>query len=132
MKRLRLPGYALVAMTIAASTTISAQWLRYPTDGIPRKADGTPNLTAAAPRLPDGKPDLSGLWHAAQARQCKNARGESVPCGIELGGAPPGGNPRRELPGGLLPVPPAAREQFSGSPAARGVAYPRARGVAGK
>jgi hypothetical protein len=24
--------------------------------------DGTPNLTAPAPRAPDGKPDLSGLW----------------------------------------------------------------------
>src|SRR5438874_3905631 len=41
---------------------ISAQWLRYPTPGIPRTADGKPNLTAPVPRTPDGKPDLSGLW----------------------------------------------------------------------
>src|SRR5215469_13045315 len=39
-----------------------AQWVNYPTPGIPRTADGKPNLTAAAPRTPDGKPDLSGLW----------------------------------------------------------------------
>jgi hypothetical protein len=40
----------------------SAQWLTYPTPGLPRTPDGRPNLTAAAPRTPDGKPDLSGLW----------------------------------------------------------------------
>src|SRR5438874_12772193 len=96
MKRLHLFGYAFVALTIAASTTISAQWLRYPTEGIPRKADGTPNLTAPAPRLPDGKPDLSGLWHAAQARQCVNAKGEAAPCGIEIGGSAPGGDLGRD------------------------------------
>ena len=39
-----------------------AQWLNLPTPGIPRKADGKPNLTAPVPRMPDGKPDLSGLW----------------------------------------------------------------------
>jgi hypothetical protein len=41
---------------------LSAQWLNYPTPGIPRLADGKPNLTAAAPRGADGKPDLSGIW----------------------------------------------------------------------
>ena len=30
--------------------------------GIPRTADGKPNLAAPAPRMADGKPDLSGLW----------------------------------------------------------------------
>ena len=39
-----------------------AQWLQLPTPGIPRMADGKPNLTAPAPRMQDGKPDLSGLW----------------------------------------------------------------------
>jgi hypothetical protein len=39
-----------------------AQWLNLPTPGIPRGADGKPNLTAPVPRMPDGKPDLSGLW----------------------------------------------------------------------
>jgi hypothetical protein len=38
-----------------------AQWLNLPTPGMPRTADGKPNLTAAAPRA-GGKPDLSGLW----------------------------------------------------------------------
>lgn len=40
----------------------SAQWLHYPTAGVPRTADGKPNLSAPAPRTADGKPDLSGIW----------------------------------------------------------------------
>jgi hypothetical protein len=46
----------------AFGTTVAAQWLNYPTPGIPRNADGKPNLTAPAPRTADGRPDLTGLW----------------------------------------------------------------------
>ena len=42
---------------------LSAQWLDWPTPGIPRTPDGKPNLKAPAPRTADGKPDLSGMWH---------------------------------------------------------------------
>ena len=45
--------------------SLYAQWLDWPTPGIPRSADGKPNLTAPAPRTPEGKPDLSGLWQPA-------------------------------------------------------------------
>jgi hypothetical protein len=38
------------------------QWLTIRNPGIPRLPDGTPNLTAPAPKIHDGKPDLSGLW----------------------------------------------------------------------
>src|SRR5690348_13447844 len=48
-----LVGYALSA---------AAQWIDYPTPGIPRSSDGKPNLSAPAPKAADGKPDLSGLW----------------------------------------------------------------------
>jgi hypothetical protein len=44
-------------------TSVSAQWLKVPTPGIPRTADGKPNLSAPAPRTADGKPDFSGLWN---------------------------------------------------------------------
>ena len=42
---------------------LPAQWLNHPTPGIPRAADGKPNLTAPAPRTSDRKPDLTGLWN---------------------------------------------------------------------
>src|SRR5690242_3362777 len=43
---------------------VAAQWIDYPTPGIPRLSDGKPNLAAPAPRTADGKPDLSGVWGA--------------------------------------------------------------------
>ena len=53
-----------VAAAVALLTFVpaTAQWLKYPTSGIPRTPDGKPQLTAPAPRTADGKPDLSGLW----------------------------------------------------------------------
>src|SRR5215471_4758399 len=39
-----------------------AQWLNYQVPGTPRLKDGRPNLSAPAPRAPDGKPDLTGVW----------------------------------------------------------------------
>jgi hypothetical protein len=52
------------AVLLLTFVPLSAQWLHYPTPGIPRTPDGKPNLTAPAPRTPDGKPDLSGIWAA--------------------------------------------------------------------
>src|SRR6202051_3327760 len=54
----------LVTLTLLAPAT-PAQWINYPTPGIPRTADGKPDLAAPAPRTADGKPDLSGLWQPA-------------------------------------------------------------------
>src|SRR5579862_9092627 len=42
--------------------SLCAQWLDFRTPGIPRTADGKPNLAAPAPKALDGKPDLSGVW----------------------------------------------------------------------
>ena len=50
------------ATAVLLAATASAQWLNYPTAGIPRTPDGKPNLAAPAPRTSAGKPDLSGLW----------------------------------------------------------------------
>jgi hypothetical protein len=50
------------ALLFASLLPAAAQWIHYPTAGIPRNADGKPNLTAPVPRASDGKPDLSGLW----------------------------------------------------------------------
>jgi hypothetical protein len=49
-------------LLFAAMLPVAAQWLHYPTAGIPRTADGKPNLNAPAPKAAGGKPDLSGLW----------------------------------------------------------------------
>src|SRR5437016_2472019 len=55
--------YAAVTLILAAvPPALFAQWLDYPTPGVPRTTDGKPNLSAPAPRTPDGKPDLSGMW----------------------------------------------------------------------
>ena len=53
---------SLAAVLAAAALPLTAQWPEGPTKGIPRKADGTPNLTAPAPHKADGTPDLSGIW----------------------------------------------------------------------
>src|SRR3979409_1806948 len=45
-----------------ASTQLAAQWMKYPTAGVPRKADGKVDMSAPSPRLADGKPDFSGIW----------------------------------------------------------------------
>ena len=54
-------GSGLIALALLTSG-VQAQWIGYPTPGIPRLADGKPNLSAPAPRTSDGRPDLSGLW----------------------------------------------------------------------
>ncbi len=48
---------------LAATVPLTAQWLGYKDTRIPRTKDGQPNLTAPVPRM-NGKPDLSGVWHA--------------------------------------------------------------------
>jgi len=48
--------------TPLASTHLAAQWLKYPTAGVPRKADGKVDMSARSPRMADGKPDFSGIW----------------------------------------------------------------------
>ena len=63
-----LVGLSLLASWCALPSAASAQWIGYPTPGIPRLSNGTPNLTAPAPRTPDGKPDLSGIWMTSNGK----------------------------------------------------------------
>ena len=53
----------LLPFLVLLGAIVQAQWIHYPTPGIPRSADGKANVSAPAPRTADGKPDLSGLWH---------------------------------------------------------------------
>ena len=55
-------------MFLAACVPAFAQWLNYPTPGIPRLPNGKPNLEAPAPKTADGRPDLSGLYDIDNGR----------------------------------------------------------------
>src|SRR5260370_1419584 len=67
-----------VLALLAACVPLSAQWIHYPTPGIPRTPDGKPNLSAPAPKAPDGKPDLSGIWVAADGKYLPNIAADGV------------------------------------------------------
>ncbi|MGA2712997.1 MAG: hypothetical protein ABSG41_07800 [Bryobacteraceae bacterium] len=67
-----LPAVAFLAMPVAA------QWLTYPTPGIPRTKEGKPNLSAPTPRTSDGKPDFSGIWQAPSTKYLDNLGADGV------------------------------------------------------
>lgn len=117
----------LFAAMVAAPAVVFSQWFHQRTPGLPRTPDGKPNLTAPVPLAADGHPDLSGLWHAAQRRRCTDAKGESIPCGIEIGGSPLGGNLGRDLPGGMLPYKPEAAKLMQERHAALSIDDPHVR-----
>jgi hypothetical protein len=86
-----LKAAGLIAAVTAFSSSISAQWPAYTPPGVPKTADGKPDLTAPAPRTADGHPDLSGVWvnggfGAAGRRAAAPGDGRG-----RAGGAPPDG-----------------------------------------
>jgi hypothetical protein len=94
------PGEAMkstlfnVAVTLVVSVSLHAQWLNYPTRGVPRTADGKPNLAAPAPRMPDGKPDLSGIWQLDAPSACPGCQVDYTPAPefLNLGAKLPAGS----------------------------------------
>jgi hypothetical protein len=55
-------GRIVVACIAVCAAIAPAQWLKFPTPGVPRLPDGKPDLSAPAPKTADGKPDLTGTW----------------------------------------------------------------------
>jgi hypothetical protein len=110
-----LPRAAAAAILWSmAANPASAQWLNYPAPGVPRKADGTADLTGPAPRMADGKPDLSGLW----ANYCPSG-GKMVMCAPEVAVPRVFGDIGRGVPGGL-PYQPWAADLVKTRSAANG------------
>ncbi len=78
-----MKAFGLAIIVSALATPVAAQWVTYPTPGIPRTADGKPNLTARAARTLDGKPDLSGLWQRISPTYRRNIATDLKPDEIQ-------------------------------------------------
>jgi hypothetical protein len=69
MKVTRLSCFLCLVFALTCPM-VSAQWLHYPSAGVPRTPGGKPNLSAPAPHAKDGHPDLSGVWDIEHNRAC--------------------------------------------------------------
>src|SRR5262249_35237014 len=84
----------VIVAIIVMGASLHAQWVNYPTRGVPHTSDGKPNLSAPAPRRSDGKPDLSGIWQL-ETGSCTDCQVDYVPAAefLNLGARLQGGLP---------------------------------------
>jgi hypothetical protein len=69
---------AVAAVLLFSAAPVFAQWPAWPTPGVPKTADGKPNLTGPAPKAANGKPDLSGVWQYMRPPE-ENSAGNTPP-----------------------------------------------------
>src|SRR6478752_7466568 len=78
-----------IALIAAIAPPISAQWPNFSAPGVPKLANGQVDMNAPAPKMPDGKPDFSGLWQNGRGGGGGGARGAAGAAGPR-GAAPAG------------------------------------------
>ena len=86
----------VLALALIGPASVRAQWVKYPTAGIPRAADGSPDMTAPTPKRLDGTPDFSGIWMAEKTRPCPPNGCDDMMIGyqfLDIGWRVPGGLP---------------------------------------
>jgi len=71
--------WRMFVFVIVLAAAAPAQWLNYPTAGLPRTGDGKPDLAAPMPKTADGKPDLSGVWIPADTKYFMNLAADLKP-----------------------------------------------------
>jgi len=91
----------VLASALSWTAIAFAQWIKYPTAGVPTTPDGRPNLSAPTPQTPDGKPDFSGIWLTGNPNCPRGLDPVSLNCGAELPMGREGINFGVSLPGGL-------------------------------
>ena len=81
MRKATTASFAI--LTASLTLPVLAQWFELPTAGLPRTADGKPDLTAPEPLLPDGTSNLSGIWHRGTGRYYNNVAADLKPADVQ-------------------------------------------------
>jgi hypothetical protein len=108
----------VIGVVVACSVSVAAQWPKYQASDVPRDAKGAVLAEAPPPHMPDGKPDLSGMWTRADRDRFGGRGGRGGPEGQagpagQAGRAGQAGQEGQEGRGGTPPAiaPPAIEPQ---------------------